>query len=114
MQSPRRNHLRTALCAALTSVGFGTSAAHANPLDPNAFAALGTLNVASGAITINTDTRTITGAASFAGVSFDQGNGNPTIAVFDFHSATIGSGVSVSIVGTSPLALLSRGSMSIG
>ena len=81
-------------------------------LDPNAFPSLGTLNVSSGTLTINTDTLSMSGAASFTGVALNQ-NGGPQVAVFDFSSITIGSGVTVTLIGSRPLALLSLGNATI-
>ncbi len=82
-------------------------------LDPNTFTSLGTLNVSSGTLSINTDTLTMSGAASFTGVALSQ-TGGPQVAVFDFSSITIGSGATISISGTRPLALLIQGNASIG
>src|SRR5947209_5432258 len=71
--------------AAFASAAFGVAGvAHAAPLDPTSFASLGTLNVTSGSITINTDTLGITGAATFNGGTVSQGGINPDIAVFTF------------------------------
>src|SRR6516162_8639182 len=81
-------------------------------LDPNAFPSLGPLNVSSGSLTIDTDTLSVSGAASFTGVALNQ-TGGPLVAVFDFSSITIGSGVTVTLHGTRPLALLSRGNATI-
>jgi fibronectin-binding autotransporter adhesin len=81
-------------------------------LDPNGFASLGTLNHPSGGLTINTDTLTISGAITFTGVALSQ-NGGPQVAVFDFDSITIGSAATVTLTGSRPLALLSRGNATI-
>jgi hypothetical protein len=83
----------------------------AAPLDPNAFSSLGTLNVTSGTLTINTTTLQMTGAASFNGISMAQYQGSP-VAVFVFDSINI-SGTSISIVGTRAVALLSKGNATI-
>lgn len=80
--------------------------------DPNAFASLGTLNVSSGTLTIDTDNLTMSGAASFNGVLLPQNDGFPA-AVFTFSDINLGSGASVSIVGGRPLILLSQGNASI-
>ena len=87
------------------------AAAHAQ-LDPNAFSSLGTLNITSGTLTINTDTLAMSGAAAFTGVSIAQADG-PQVAVFDFGSITIGSGVTVNITGSQALALLARGDATV-
>jgi hypothetical protein len=89
------------------------SAARSAPLDPNAFTSLGTLNVTSGTIYINTNAGTMSGAVNYTGVFQSQLSAQP-IAVFDFGSISISSGVTVSIFGTHPLALLSRGDANLG
>jgi hypothetical protein len=81
--------------------------------DPNSFTSLGTLNVTSGTLTINTNTLQMTGAATFTGVSLNQANA-PGIAVFNFSNITIGSGVTVIVVGSRALSLLSLGNATIG
>lgn len=110
----RTNRFRIArrLLAAAAVVGL-SGMASAAPLNPNAFSSLGTLNVNSGSVTINTDTLAITGAATFNGTTFSQGGGNPQIAVFTFGSLNIGAGVTINVTGSRPLALLSRNSMTI-
>jgi fibronectin-binding autotransporter adhesin len=81
-------------------------------LDPNAFTSLGTLNVSTGTLNINTDTLAVTGAAMFTGVALNQ-NGGPQVAVFDFNSITIGSGVTVNVSGSRAIALLSRNAFTV-
>jgi autotransporter-associated beta strand protein len=93
----------TSLVVTILSAGIARG-----QLDPNAFTSLGTLNVSSGTLTINTDTLAMSGAATVTGVALNQSSG-PAVAVFDFSSITIGSGVTVNIVGTRPIALLSQG-----
>ncbi|MBX3424040.1 MAG: hypothetical protein KF688_00030 [Pirellulales bacterium] len=93
----------TCLAAALLSA----APALADPLDPNAFTSLGTLNVSSGSLTINTSTLQMSGAASFTGVNWPQPSG-PPIAVFVFDAINV-TGGTVSIVGDRPVALLSKG-----
>jgi autotransporter-associated beta strand protein len=103
---------RTVIFAATMVMAAVTQPANGQ-LDPNAFNSLGTLNVSSGTLTINTDTLAMSGAASFAGVSFNQNNG-PQVAVFDFSSINIGSGVTVNLIGSRrTLALLSQGNATI-
>lgn len=80
--------------------------------DPNAFASLGTLNISSGTLTINTDTGQMTGAASFTGAIATQAGG-PQIAVFDFNSINIGAAVTINVTGSRALSLLSRGGATI-
>ena len=87
---------------AVAMVGV-SSAANADPLNPNAFASLGTLNLNAGSITINTDTMQITGAANFTGVSYPQSGGS-NIAVFCFNNINLGTNLSVTITGSHPLA----------
>src|SRR5207253_3645875 len=96
--------LRPGLVAVVFAAGAPVAQAQ---LDPNAFPSLGTLNVTSGTLIINTDTLTVSGAATFTGIAINQ-IGGPQVAVFDFSSITIGSGVSLLFIGSRPLALLSR------
>jgi autotransporter-associated beta strand protein len=104
---------RTSYFSAPLFVAILSSGSAYGQLDPNAFPSLGTLNVSSGTLTINTDTLAMSGAASFTGVSFNQNNG-PQVAVFDFSSITIGSGVTVTLTGSRrALALLSQGNATI-
>src|SRR4051794_25361676 len=103
--------LRRAVAAVVAAL-LGT-AADAAPLDPNAYGSLGALNVASGLITINTDTLAIGGAVNFIGVTQPQGAGQPDVAVFAFSNVNIGAGVTIGVAGARPLALLSQGTMQI-
>ncbi|MEZ6073232.1 MAG: hypothetical protein R3C10_23920 [Pirellulales bacterium] len=73
------------------------------PLDPNAFTSLGTLDLASGSLTFDTDALTVSGAFSGTGVLKAQGIGIPDIAVFTFDAVTIADGVTLSFVGTRPM-----------
>jgi hypothetical protein len=57
----------------------------AQPLDPNQFGSVGTLNVAGGTLNINTDTLSMSGAATFGGFLHSQPNGL-AIAVFNFDN----------------------------
>ncbi len=106
-----RRVARHALALFLAASCFSHSA-NADVLDPNAFASLGALTVPSGTITINTETLTISGAVSFSGVVHTQPDARE-IAVFDFSSINISSGVTINTIGTRPLALLSRGDAAI-
>lgn len=81
------------------------SQAWAEPLDPTKFASIGTLDVASGSIAIDTDTQKISGDATFTGIRHPQ-SGGPDIAVFVFDALKLGA--KVSIKGSLPLALLSK------
>lgn len=90
-------------------------------LDPNSFTSLGALSLSSGNITINSDTLAISGAASFTGVLFDQGtivqnsvtDFDRQVAVFDFSDINLAIGVGVTITGSRPVALLSRGNLAL-
>ncbi|HEY1934005.1 MAG TPA: hypothetical protein VGG99_18495 [Acetobacteraceae bacterium] len=116
-----RRGVRAGVCAlacvlaAVASLRPAPAAAQ-QPLDPNAYTSLGTLNVADGAtITINTDTNTlsVSGGPTFTGVlqSQPQGSGGPNISVFDFSNVLIASGATISMTGSAPLAILSQGSL---
>ena len=99
--------------------------ANADVLDPNDFSSLGTLNLASGNITIDTDTLTISGAVNFNGVAGNQGGladsfggaagplGIPEIAVFTFDDISLTGTTSITVTGTRALALLSRSNVTI-
>lgn len=104
------SHIRTAAIAAITTISL-TSAAGAAPLDPNAFAAIGTLG--GGAITIDTDALTVDGGAG--GILVPQGGapyaeksgGAPDIAVFTFGGGSILG--DVTITGSRAAAILFKG-----
>ena len=106
----------TALLALAAATWPGASAA--DPLDPTAFAALGSLNLAAGSYAIDTGGAlpTLRGAGNqllFTGVLFDQGTAfNPSVAVFDFSAIGIAAGAMLTATGHRPLALLSRSSFS--
>jgi hypothetical protein len=74
-------------------------------LDPWAFTSLGALN-ASETVIVNTDTLALTGGAAYTGV-LDSISG---AGIFSFNGI---SGTNLSIFGTRPLGLLSRGSLAI-
>ena len=80
-------------------------AVSAQVLDPNAYASLGALSLDGGSYTINTDT------LAFAGHTGVLSSG---IAVFDFSSISIGFDTDVNVVGSHPLALLSRSDAAFG
>ena len=101
------------LCASALWLMLLATTADAAPLDPNAFTSLGTLNVTSGTLTINTDTLGISGAAAFTGVVHVQGAGLPDIAVFTFDELAIESGVTLNLIGSRPIAILSKGNAMI-
>ena len=66
------------------------------------------LNLSTGSIVIDTDTLTISGAASATGVL------NGGVAEFSFDSISLGSGVNVTLQGSNPLGLNSTGNIVIG
>src|SRR5262245_42374089 len=92
----RRMQLSHAVAPAVAAL-LVSSASHGAPLEPTLFSSLGTLNIAAGSITINTDTLQITGAATFTGVNHVQGFGNPDIAVFTFAGFNINPGVAITV-----------------
>lgn len=101
----------------LTVVAAGVTALSAqslaDPLDPNAYSAIGSLDAATGTVTFNTDTLSVSGPGfSMTGTSQTQ-SGGPSIAVFDFNNVTIGSGVTVQVTGSKPIAILSRNDITI-
>ena len=69
------------------------------------FSSLGTLNVSTD-IVINSDTRQLSGGASFTGVL--DATTNATVFTFDSIQAA-----NISILGSSPLAILSKGNISL-
>jgi len=107
--------------------------AHAQPLAPDAFSSLGTLNLSDGDYTIDTDTLTIFNNAApevalFTGVADNQGGaadylngdwvpgsmGIPEIAVFTFDGIDLAPTANVTITGTRAIALLSQGDATVG
>jgi hypothetical protein len=98
------------------AAALGTSTATlAQALNHLSYTSLGTLSVNSGALQFDTDALTITGGGGLLatfGTTQTQPSG-PTIAVFDFTNVAIASGVTINVVGTRPLAILSRGNAQI-
>lgn len=89
-------------------VALAASSAAAAPLDPTAFTSLGTLNLAAGTYTVNTDAMTLTGpGTNFTGVA----SGNT--CVFTFADITIQAGAVVNCTGTRTVAFLSQGTATI-
>jgi hypothetical protein len=90
--------------------------ASAGSLDPNAFPSLGASPTAVGAYTFNTSadvSPTLAGpGGTINGVYFADVPGH-TIAVFDFDSIAIGSGMTFTGSGANVLALLSRGDVTL-
>ncbi|HEU5115705.1 MAG TPA: hypothetical protein VFT74_03435, partial [Isosphaeraceae bacterium] len=79
--------------------------AGAMPLDPRDFPSLGAMSISSGAFNSDGTPILITGGMTYTG-TVSQG-----VAVFSFDSLTLGS---VSIFGSRPIALLSRGNLIAG
>jgi hypothetical protein len=95
--------------------GAGQLVPDAFPLDRDP--AYQTLDLTSGSYTINTTgingipvmKNNVTGQIMAYGTNFDQGGTfDPIVGVLDFNSVYIGQGVTISVVGNDPLALLSR------
>jgi autotransporter-associated beta strand protein len=84
-------------------------------LNPNSFASIGAVSAPSdvlGGNNFNTDTLTATfGGTTYQGVTYAQ-PGGPPIAVFDFSSFSVGGGF-IFATGSRPLAVLSRGDISM-
>jgi hypothetical protein len=106
--------------AAFTTLTLCAARAPAEPLDPLAFPSLGSLILPAGNYTLDTgvsiiDTPTLSvGATTYHGTVANQSTSfNPQVAVFDFDQLTFGPGANVRVTGNRPLALLSRGNLSI-
>ena len=102
--------IRTAAIAAINTFSL-SSAVDAAPLDPNAFAAIGTLG--GGAIVIDTDALTVNGGGGGilvpqGGAPFGQQSGGPPdIAVFSFGGGSVLG--DVTITGSRAATILFRG-----
>ena len=95
------------LLSAIVWAGFASDIAHALPLlNPNSFVSLGIFSP-GGSVTVNTDTFSMTGGASFTGL-LDSGQ-----AVFTFDSFSLGAGLSMAVSGSYPLTVLSKGNVDI-
>lgn len=96
-----------------------TIAAHAAPLDPTLFESQGTLSVNNGTVTINTGNGTslptfvATGGIAGAGEVFTQPGSGIAVAVYDFDAISFTGSTIVSVTGSIPLALLSRGNFDL-
>lgn len=92
-------------------------AAGAAGLDPLMFSSSGTFNPGGNAtVTANgsvAPTLTVAGGTTYTGVYFSQGSGLPVIAVFDFASINLASGITLGGSTSVPVAFLSRGSLTI-
>lgn len=115
--TPARTPLRAPVLAAWLLAS--SLCAQALPLDPLAQPSLGALNLAAGSYTLLTDGTAPTllgpGNALLAtGWYVAQADSfNPLVAVFGFDSISWALGATVTAVGSNPLALLSRGDISI-
>ena len=85
----------------LAALFSGTRSVSAQVLNPAAYPSQGVLNVSGEGFAIDTD------ALTYNGVSGGVLVGG--VAVFDFDSVSIASGATVTVTGSHPLALLSRG-----
>ncbi len=120
---PPRRRLPAALSALAVALGILVPAiapgpAVAGQLDPSAFPSQGTLTLSSGTYTITTNGAAVlmnsSGTVLATGTTFSQGGSfDPTISVLDFNSISIGTGVTINVTGSDPLALLSRGMVTI-
>ena len=113
---------RTTAATALVTILLACAEARASSLlAPDAFASSGVLDLTSGSYTINTSggpggAPVLSGASGViaTGSLYNQGGTiNPTIGVLDFSNITIGYGVTITVTGANPLALLSQSSESI-
>jgi hypothetical protein len=121
--------IRESFLLTLTILASSAGAASASDiLDPASFASSGVLNLTSGAYVIDTSggaggapiLETSGGTVLAVGATFNQGGYSysggtfdPTIAVLDFSSVTVGAGATITVSGANPLALLSRGAETI-
>jgi hypothetical protein len=103
---------RLLACLLILAAGISLPGAAA-PLSPGAYSSLGNLDIASGSLTFNTDTLTVSGGFAGTGVVQDQSGFYPDIAVFTFGTVNIGAGVTVTAQGARPLAILSQGNLTI-
>ena len=92
---------RTACVLAVMGVLLSAGPAAALQLSPLDFASLGSLN-ATGDLVLNTDTLQLSGGASFTGVL--DSTSHAAVFTFDRIQTT-----NVSVIGSNPLALLSKG-----
>lgn len=115
--TPVREFRRAVLSVAL-ALPFVPSA-QAISLDPTAFESIGSLTSPSGSVTLNTTNLSVRGLldvpsspfpklVSGSGVLQSQAGG-PDIAVFTFDDIDLGTGVDITITGSRPVAILSRG-----
>ena len=89
------------------------------PLNPLAYASLGTLNLGTGQYTLLTDGAAPTlvdGSNQLLATGWYVAQAdafNPLVAVFSFDSIQVSLGATITAVGANPLALLSRGDITI-
>ncbi len=96
-----------AIAAALAATG----AAVADPLNPFAYPSLGTVTLAAGSYALNSTTLALSGPGTALTGTVQTDIAGPDIAVFCFDSLTVQSGAVITITGTRPVALLSRGDL---
>lgn len=102
-------------CAAtlLISVAAATHAGIQNSLfKPHGFSSLGTLNMTTGNLVIDTDSPQITGIGNGT-IATSQGGG-VEVAVFAFDTIHIGAGVNISVTGDRALVLAARNNLYFG
>lgn len=105
--------------AGFLAAGVSVDAAPVNSVfNPNDYASNGTLTLTSGSIAFTTSgttpTYSINGGAAVSGTTGSSASGNVEMAIFNFDSISIGSGVAVTVTGTRGLVLASKGSFSFG
>jgi hypothetical protein len=106
------------LLAAASAILIATpNHAAAALLDPLTFTSQGSLNLASGPLTFDTDTLQVTGGGAgvtnTTGSLLAQGGGNPDIAVFAFSNVVVGGGVTLQVTGSRPIAILSQSNLQV-
>lgn len=110
---------KTSLTALLLAGATLAAPALAVPLNPLAYASLGTLNLGTGQYTLLTDGAAPTlvdGSNQLLATGWYVAQAdafNPLVAVFSFDSIQVSLGATITAVGANPLALLSRGDITI-
>ncbi|HEX4123199.1 MAG TPA: hypothetical protein VHY37_00625 [Tepidisphaeraceae bacterium] len=114
---PYRNvMLLVAACGGLCAVSQAWAQSVQTPIDPDAYAAIGSIsgqgtysfNTGSGSTTPSLTVTPTGGVASTVYGVIDNG-----VAVFDFNSVDLPSGSTTSVMGSLPIAILSRSSVSL-
>jgi len=109
---------RLTICFCAIGVLTALNSASAGLLNPLAFSSSGTLTLTSGTYTITTNgTPQLLDSSNnvlFTGTTYSQGGTfDPTVSVLDFSSISIGSGVTIDVTGSDPLALLSLSGITV-